>query len=600
MSTTKTLPHWDMTVVYPGLDSPEFDQGFAHFAQQVAGLVQLFDAHGIQAQPAQELTDATIQTFEAVTTRLNDVLEETSTLSAYLGCFVSTNTQDTLAQARYSEFQQQAVKLSLLGTRYAAWIGSLNVPELLKRSRLALDHAYMLVKASEQARHLMSPAEEELAAELELSSGAGWEKLHSDITSQLLVPIELRGERQELPMSIVRNLAYDPDREVRRVAYEAELSGWKKAAVPLAAAMNGIKGQVNTLARHRGWETPLDASLFDANIDRATLEAMLTAARESFVDFRRYLRAKARVLGLEQLAWYDIFAPVGREKQVWEFAEARAFIVEKFGDYSGKLSDFAARAFRENWIDAEPRAGKVDGAYCTPLRKDESRVFANFKPSFNGVSTLAHELGHGYHNLNLAARTTLQKETPMTLAETASIFCETIITHAALAKAEKEEQIAILESSLQNSCQVVLDILSRFLFENRTFERRQQRELSVEELNTLMAEAQKETYGDGLNEALLHPYMWAMKPHYYSTHFSFYNYPYMFGLLFGLGLYARYQQDPEAFKTGYDDLLSSTGLGDAATLATRFGIDIRSTAFWRSSLDIVRKDIDLFEELTQG
>lgn len=599
MSTTQTLPHWDMTVVYPGLASPEFDQGFAHFTQQVADLVQLFDTHHIQAQAAHELTDAIVQTFETVTTRQNEVLEETSTLGAYLACFVTTNTQDTLAQARYSEFQQHAVKLSLLSTRYAAWIGSLNVPELIARSPLASTHAYMLQKSSAQARHLMSPAEEDLASELELSSGAGWEKLHSDITSQLLVPIELHGEYQELPMSMVRNFAYDPDREVRRIAYEAELAGWKKAAVPLAAAMNGIKGQVNTISRRRGWETPLEASLFDSNIDRATLEAMLTAARESFVDFRRYLQAKARVLGLERLAWYDIFTPVGREKQVWDFSEARTFIIEKFGNYSSKLSEFAARAFRENWIDAEPRAGKVDGAYCTPLRKDESRVFANFKPSFNGVSTLAHELGHGYHNLNLAGRTTLQKETPMTLAETASIFCETIITHAALAKADKEEQIAILESSLQNSCQVVLDILSRFLFESRAFERRKCRDLSVDEFNTLMEEAQKETYGDGLDEALLHPYMWAMKPHYYSTHFSFYNYPYMFGLLFGLGLYARYQQDPEAFKTGYDDLLSSTGLGDAATLANRFGIDIRSTAFWRSSLDIVHKDITLFEELTQ-
>src|SRR5258707_3727323 len=192
---------------------------------------------------------------------------------------------------------------------------------------------------------------------------------------------------------MVRKFAFDPERAVRRVVYQAELEGWKEAVVPLAAALNGIKGQVNTTARRRGWATPLEASLFDSNIDRETLEAMLTAARESFVDFRRYLRAKARVLGLERLAWYDIFAPVGKEKQVWEFAEARTFIVDKFGDYSSKLSDFAARAFRENWIDAEPRAGKVDGAYCTPLRKDESRVFANFKPSFNGVSTLAHELG---------------------------------------------------------------------------------------------------------------------------------------------------------------------------------------------------------------
>lgn len=600
MSTTKALPHWDMTVVYPGLDSPEFEQGFALFAEHVATLIQLFDTHEVQAQPASELTREKISTFETVTTQLNAMLAESTTLNAYIACFVNTNTQDTLAQARYSEFQQHSARLALLRTRYTAWIGSLHVEALLERSALAREHAYMLHKSSLQAKHLLSPAEEALVSELELSSGSAWRKLHSDTTSQIVVPVEIKGEQRKLPMSMVRNLAYDVDREVRRVGYEAELAGWKQAAIPLAAAMNGIKGQVITLARHRGWESPLDASLFQANIDRETLEAMLTAARESFPDFRRYMHAKARILGLEKLAWYDIFAPVGPKQKVWDYTEASAFIVEKFGSYSPRLADFAARAFRENWIDAEPRAGKVDGAYCTPLRKDESRVLANFKPSFNGVSTLAHELGHGYHNLNLAPRTVLQKATPMTLAETASIFCETIIRHAALERADAQERIAILEASIQGSCQVVVDISSRFLFESRTFERRKQRNLAIDEFNALMVEAQQETYGDGLDEKLLHPYMWAMKPHYYSTGLSFYNYPYMFGLLFGLGLYARYQNDPAAFRTGYDDLLSSTGQGDAATLATRFGIDLRSIDFWRASLDLVRQDIDLFEKLTQA
>jgi oligoendopeptidase F len=273
--------------------------------------------------------------------------------------------------------------------------------------------------------------------------------------------------------------------------------------------------------------------------------------------------------------------------------------VEQFGTYSERLSGFAARAFAEHWIDAEPRPGKRDGAYCTGLRGEESRVFANYKPVFGGVSTLAHELGHGYHNVNLAQRTPLQRSHPMTLAETASIFCETIIRHAALQKADEQEQLAILEASLQGSCQIVVDITSRFLFEQRIFEKRQQRELSVDELNDLMLEAQRETYGDGLDEELLHPYMWAMKPHYYSTGRSFYNYPYMFGLLFGLGLYARYQQDPETFKRGYDDLLSSTGMADAATLAGRFGINLRTEDFWRASLEIIRQDIDQFEALIQ-
>jgi oligoendopeptidase F len=303
------------------------------------------------------------------------------------------------------------------------------------------------------------------------------------------------------------------------------------------------------------------------------------------------------MLGLPRLAWYDMFAPLDTNEKVWTFEAASAFIVQQFGAYSDRLSAFAARAFRERWLDAEPRPGKRDGAYCISLRRGESRVFANYKPVFDGVSTLAHELGHGYHNLNLSNRSMLQSTLPMTLAETASIFCETIISQAALQRADRQEQITILEASLQGSCQVVVDVTSRFLFEQRVFEKRKLRELSIDELNDMMLEAQRETYGDGLDQSTLHPYMWAMKPHYYSAELPFYNYAYTFGLLFGLGLYARYQQDAEAFKQGYDDLLSSTGMADAATLAARFGIDLRSEAFWESSLDIIRRDVDTFETI---
>jgi pepF/M3 family oligoendopeptidase len=599
MSSVHTLPHWDMSVVYPSLESQEFAQGFASVIQDIHDLAQLFDTYHIMERTSTPLSNNIIKAFETVIERYNVVLDATGTLGAYIMCFVATNTSDNLAQAKMSELQQASIILSQLGTRFTAWIGSLDVEALIDHSALAREHAFMLRKAKVRAAHLMTPPEEALASELNVSSGTAWSKLHSDVTSQVTVPLELDAHLQELPMSMLRNLAYEADRDVRRRAYDAELAAWKRVAVPLAAALNSIKGEVNTLVKRRNWESPLEASLFDSGIDRQTLDAMLAAARESFPDFRRYLQAKARVLGLARLAWYDLFAPVGRDERVWEYDEAASFIIEQFGTFSSRLSNFAARAFREQWIDAEPRAGKVDGAFCTPLRRDESRVLANYKPSYDGMSTLAHELGHGYHNLNLAQRTALQRDEPMTLAETASIFCETIIRHAALQRAGTQEQIVILEASLQGSCQVVVDITSRFLFEQGLFEKRKQRELSVDELNTLMLEAQRETYGDGLDRSALHPYMWAMKPHYYSSELSFYNYPYMFGLLFGLGLYARYQQDPGTFKAGYDDLLSETGLADAATLAARFGIDIRSADFWRSSLDIIRADIDQFEALTK-
>jgi oligoendopeptidase F len=219
----------------------------------------------------------------------------------------------------------------------------------------------------------------------------------------------------------------------------------------------------------------------------------------------------------------------------------------------------------------------------------------NYQPSFGEVSTLAHELGHAYHNLNLAHRTPFQRDTPMGLAETASIFCETIIRQAAFKDASRAEQLALLDASLEGACQVVVDISSRFLFEQRLFEGRAERELSAEELCQLMLDAQRETYGDGLDAATYHPYMWAAKSHYYGS--TFYNFPYTFGLLFSLGLYARYQTEGEPFIAQYDELLSATGLDDASELTRRWGIDIRTPDFWRSSLDIVRADVEQFEQL---
>jgi pepF/M3 family oligoendopeptidase len=392
----------------------------------------------------------------------------------------------------------------------------------------------------------------------------------------------------------VRNLATNSDRDVRRRAYEAELEAWEQAAVPLAAAINSVKGATNVLSMRRNWDSALDQSLFTNAIDRPTLDAMIDVVRESLPDFRRYYQAKARSLGIDRLAWYDVFAPLPGEPRVWRYEDAREFIVEQFGSYSDRMRKYAERAFEENWIDAEPRDGKRDGAFCMPVRGDESRILANYTPAYLGVSTLAHELGHGYHNINLAQRTEIQKRTPMTLAETASIFCETIVREGALHAAEGSpgEQLEILEGSLQDSAGVCVDILSRFLFESRLLEGRARRELSVAELCELMLEAQREAYGDGLDSNELHAYMWAMKPHYYGS--TFYNYPYTFGLLFGLGLFAQYEQDAGEFRAGYDDLLSSTGLFDAATLAARFGIDTRSPDFWRASLDVIRADIDRY------
>lgn len=586
-----------MSVVFPGLDSKEFEAEAAQLDQSLSHLAQLFDARGVgKLERAREADDAK-DDFEEVVAAWNALAERFQTMGSYLYCMVAADSRDELAQAKLSELQAKSVRLANLQNRLVAWLGSLDIDGLVRISPVAEAHAFALRKAKTRSEHMMEPALEELANDLSLTGSTAWGKLHGNLTSQIEVEVSLPGQPATLPMSAVRNLAYDPDPTVRRKAYEAELAAWKKNELVAAACLNGVKGEVATILRRRGWASALDEAVFNANIDRQTLDAMLGAARESFPVFRRYLRAKAGAIQRDGkgLAWFNLFAPIGKEARVWSYEEAKTFVAEQFGTYSDKMKRFAERAFSENWVDVAPRAGKRDGAFCSSLRRDESRVLMNFKPSFGSVSTLAHELGHAYHNLCLYGRTSLQRGTPMTLAETASIFCETIIRQAALASTDGAERLAILEASLQGSCQVVVDITSRFLFERAVFEKRPSRELSASEFCEIMLDAQRQTYGEGLDEDCLHPYMWAVKSHYYSGR-GFYNFPYMYGLLFGLGLYSVYGADPDGFRSRYDDLLSSTGLDDAAVLGARFGIDVRSPRFWEGSLQVIENEVGLFEQ----
>lgn len=592
-----TLPRWDMDVVFPGPDSGEFAAAFKLLQDGIGALAGLFDQIGVQAPSSPAWRSASPEGIGRALDAYNGVYEPFGILITYLSGLAATDSRDDAAQSRLSELQLAGVTLAQLGNRWVAWVGSQDVEALIAASPVAADHAYYLRQEAHLARHLMSPEEEALAAALSTSGAGAWAKLHDTITSQIEANVMIDGESSLLPMSEIRNLAMSPDREVRRAAFDAETSAWSLWSVPLAAAMNGIKGADNTLADRRGWRDQLDVACFQNHIDRETLDAMLDAARETFPAFRRYLKAKARMLGVEHLAWFDLFAPVGDPGRSWEWLDAVGLLEAEFSGFSGNLGGLMARAVRERWIDAGPRPGKQGGAYCAHLRGDESRVLMNFTPSFDSVSTLAHEMGHAYHNVCAGGLTPLQQSTPMTLAETASTFCETLVYEALLRQSRGSERVFMLDQSLQGSTQIVLDIISRYDFERSVFHARQERELTVAELCGMMTAAQRGTYGDGLDPDFMHPWMWAVKGHYYADGAPFYNFPYLFGLLFGLGLYARYQQEPEGFVPRYEALLRSTGMADAATLAAGFGVDLRDGAFWRASLATIIGTIDRFDAM---
>jgi pepF/M3 family oligoendopeptidase len=599
------LPHWDLSNVYPGLETDAFSGDVEKLKEEIDEMDGFMKEQAISRGGKVPVDAAELgEILDGLLERMNALYILYGTLEAYLYSFISTDSYNATAKRLLSELEMQGVRLERQNVLFRGWIGTVAEDADRLQTVLALDgkaaqHAFYLKEMAEQSRYLMTELEETLASELSLSGAAAWEKLQGIVTSQIKVPFERDGETQELPITMIINMRTDPVGEVRRRAYEAEMAVWESVQEPLAACMNGIKGTVNTLNKRRGREDSLHSSIDMARIDRETLETMMGAMKDSFPIFRRYWKAKAMRLGVEQLPWWDLMAPGGDTGRVFTFEETKDFILENFGSYSDRLEKFAKRAFDSGWIDAEPRDGKGGGAFCMEVPAvDESRVLCNFDGSLDQLTTIAHELGHAYHNECQVGLTPLQKRTPMTLAETASIFCETIISEATLKNAANaQEELAILETSLIGSSQVIVDIYSRYLFEKEVFERRVDAQLSADDFCDIMRRAQLATYGDGLDPDHLHTYMWTWKPHYYSAGLSYYNYPYAFGLLFGLGLYAIYQQRGEGFKADYDQLLRSTGEGSAADLAARFDIDLHKPDFWNASLGVIAKQIDRYVAL---
>ncbi len=599
---TISAPRWDMTNVYPSLESKQFKTA----TKKYKSLLDEMEVFYKKASKADSKTDPKKlgKLLGESVDRFNALFELSNTILPYIESYVTTDSRNKDAMRALSEFEQMSVQASILNTKFQAWIGKLGKAAVKKAARTntsAKAHEFMLNESVEQSKYMMSEAEEVLAAELTLSGGNAFGKLQGTLTSQLSVDFELDGATQKLPMPALINLRSHPDETTRRRGYEAENIAWAGVQETLAACMNGVKGEALTLNKKRGREDAIHASIDNSRMDRATLNAMLGAMKDSFPMFGKYFKHKAKLIGKEKLAWWDISAPMGKTDKVYSFEEARDFIVSNFNQFSPELGDFARRAFDSNWIDAEQREGKRGGAFCMGVAGvKESRILSNFDGSFDQVSTLAHELGHAFHNecAYQAGKTELQQATPMTLAETASIMCETIVTEAVLKQVtDPQEELAVLEAQINGAAAVIVDIYSRYLFETEVFERREKSELSADDLNDIMERAQKATYSEGLDERFLQKFMWTWKPHYYSPNLSFYNFPYAFGLLFATGLYAVYQKRGADFVPDYKNLLASTGEERAAELADRFGINIRTKKFWADSLSIIGKRVERYCEL---
>ena len=579
---------WNLDPIYKGFDDPAFGADFDALKQKAAAF-NTFAAQLAQAEPAEGLRSGI-----ALQEELSYLIYK---LAGYASLRQSANTKDPDAGSQMGRIMAVASDISGAEAAFQDWAAKLpNLMDLVHADPELQVYSFLFTDMAESSRYLLPGMGEEIMAKMRLSGADAWSDLQQYLTST--VPVSYRG--QTINLSAVRNLAYDADPVVRKDAYEAELASYERIRDAVAFAMNSLKLGTISDCQLRGYASPLERTLKHSHMEKATLDAMLAAMDEYLPKFWQYLKAKAKALGhTNGLPWYDLFAPMGKTSSKFTTQQARDYLVELFAGFDQELSDMVATAFDQAWIDFYPRDGKAGGAFCAGVEcLGESRILTNFDGTFSDVVTLAHELGHAFHNLCIREHRLLNRNYSMPVAETASTFNECVVMASAIANAQdKQEQLALIESQLQDATQIICDIYSRFRFEAMVFENREQQFMHADTLCNFMLTAQQQSYGDGLDPNCQHPYMWLCKSHYYGP--TFYNFPYAFGGLFARGLYAQYEKEGASFVPKYKKLLFTTPIATAEDTAKVAGIDLTDMDFWRSALQTIADQIDLFCTLVE-
>lgn len=580
--------NWNLDDFYKGCD----DACFKADVDELNDLCQKIKEVSAKAGSIND-TDF-VKEYITVNERLYALTEK---LLGYLSLRRAVNAGDSESTAHYGRLLSALSETSGASAAAEKYIGGIEDPDaVIASDPLLTEYKYIIANMRRDAAHMRSKAEEEIMSKYNLSGGNAWEDLRDFVTSA--VEVDYNGGKTTLPD--IRNLAYDPDASVRKAAYEAEMACYKQVEAPVAFALNSIKLQTISECEIRGYDSPMAKVLAHSRMKQQTLDALLTAMVEFMPVFRRYLRAKAEYLGHKNgLPWYDLFAPIGSCDDTFTPEQAHEYLLNVFSGFDGELTNMIDRAFKEDWIDFFPKNGKQGGAFCMGAHGiGQSRILTNFGGRFGDVMTLAHELGHAFHNHNLLSHRDMNVDYSMPVAETASNFNEVVVMDHALSQADsREKRLALLESKLSDTCQIICDIYSRYLFEKSVFEARKDEFLFPEKLCQLMLDAQKQAYGDGLDENCMHKYMWLCKSHYYSAALSFYNWPYAFGGLFAQGLFAKYKEMGSEFVPLYKKLLNATPVCDVEDAAAMAGIDVTDVSFWREGLKYFADMVDNFCKL---
>jgi oligoendopeptidase F len=584
---------WDLDVIFPGgSGSPELETFLTALEADIAAFKSRVAATAVPT------TVDAAGPWTGVLDTLQDLAKRFRQAAAYVSCLNAQNTKDEKAKLLSGRLGQMGAAFGSVSTLVDAQI--LELPEAVFAALVAQPQfqaiAYPLAERRRRANEKMGVEKESLVGDLSVDGYHAWGHLYNTIVGRTTVPFQ----GKDLSVGQAFNKMSDGNRQVRADVFAGWEKAWGDQAELIGAALNHLAGYRINLYKHRGWENVLREPLDTNRMTPDTLNVMWSVIDQNKHHLVKYLQRKAQLLGLDGLTWYDVDAPLSSSTTAVTYDEAAAFIVEQFRKFSPRMADFARMAFDKSWIEAEDRPGKRPGGFCTSFPvAQESRVFMTFAGTMGNVSTLAHELGHAYHQSVMNDLPQMAQGYAMNVAETASTFAEMIVADAALKAAPtKEERIALLADKIERAVAFFMNIHARFLFETRFYAERKKGLLSVERLNELMVTAQKEAFRDSLTE--YHPLFWASKLHFYSTGQPFYNFPYTFGYLFSSGVYARAMAEGPAFEQKYVDLLRDTGRMMVEDLAARhLGVDLTKPEFWQAAVDLVIADVEEFMALTK-
>lgn len=591
--------NWDLDSIFSGgSDSPALNERLEQLEKQINTYYQSVNQWDHSISTNDELTTL-IKQQETIT-------EGFSQCNSYITALLSANVKDTQAKLLsgklYALLPRWQSADTILSKKFAE-ISDNNWQTLLQTDEFSLI-AFRMNEIRRDGHRLLSEAEENIINTLSLDGLNAWSSHYDTIVGTIVIPFEENGKVTDLSAGQAFNkMMGDPDPLVREKLFITWEKAWQEKTSLLSDTLNHLDGfRLSTYKLH-GMNDYLQKPLEYNRLKKETLDVMWATIQKNKQPLVDYLTRKANLFGKEKMEWQDQDAPIilgDLKEKTFTFDEAASFIIENFQKFSPKMATFAQSAFEKSWIEAEDRPGKRPGGYCTELPEtQESRIFMTYSNSVNEVATLAHELGHAFHSSVMWDLPALNRDYAMNVAETASTFAELIVADATLKAAKtKEEKINLLDTKLQNALAMFMNIHSRFIFENRFYSARQEGLVSEEEITQMMVEAQKEGYHDAL--ATYHPHFWAAKLHFFIDDVPFYNFPYTFGYLFSLGIYAYANKKGTSFEQEYIELLRDTASMTTEELAQKhLGVDLTKPDFWQAGIDMVLEDINSFMTLSE-